>query len=41
MMKDIQNKAKKVDKKAFLDDFDKEFLMPNTFSHSKNKEERD
>ena len=39
-MRSIQDKAKKVDKKAFLDDFDKEFLMPNTFGHVKDKEER-
>jgi len=37
----MRDKKKKVDKAAFLDsDFDKEFLLGNTYSHVKEKEER-
>lgn len=39
--KSRKEKDRKVDKQAFLDsDFDKEFLLGNTFAHAKEKEER-
>ena len=34
-----KEKMRKVDKKAFLDDFSKEFMLQNTFGHNKDKDE--
>ena len=41
MLKQLRDKKKKVDKAAFLEsDFDKEFLLGNTFGHKKEQVER-
>ena len=42
MLKKMRDKKKTVDKKAFLDsDFDKEFLLGNTFSHKREIESKE
>jgi hypothetical protein len=42
ILQKLRDKKKTVDKKAFLEsDFDKEFLLGNTFGHKKEVEDRD
>lgn len=42
MLQKLRDKKKQVDKKAFLDsDFDKEFLLGNTYSHKQQMEHRE